>query len=97
MRFRIARPATTVSVALRRAGYAPWTEAGETQSFIRRLATAPYPRFHVYVNNPLSEQIELNLHLDQKRPSYAGTHAHGGEYGGPVVEAEASRIQQLLT
>jgi hypothetical protein len=74
----------------------PWSEVGDAQSFIRRLATAPYPRFHVYVNNPVGEPIELNLHLDQKRPSYAGTHAHGGEYEGPVVEAEAQRIQEIL-
>lgn len=54
-----------------------------------------YPRFHVY----LREQpgvIEVDLHLDQKKPSYGGgTHAHAGEYEGRVVEEEGKRIKQV--
>lgn len=37
----------------------------------------------------------INLHLDQKKPSYAGTSAHAGEYEGPVVEREASRLREV--
>jgi hypothetical protein len=32
------------------------------------------------------------LHLDQKKPQYKGTRAHNGEYDGPIVEREITRI-----
>ena len=38
------------------------------------------------------DEIVFDLHLDQKKPSYVGTKAHGGEYDGPTVEKEMSRI-----
>jgi len=38
----------------------------------------------------------FSLHLDQKQPSYQGSHAHSGEYFGPVVETEADRIKEIL-
>ena len=40
--------------------------------------------------------MHINLHLDQKRPVYRGTSAHGGEYEGEVVEQEAARIISIL-
>lgn len=51
-----------------------------------------YPRFHAYLEEGGKEFI-INLHLDAKKPSYAGTSAHSGEYDGPVVEKEAARIR----
>jgi len=38
----------------------------------------------------------INLHLDQKQPGYGGQARHNGEYDGPVVAAEAARLQQLF-
>lgn len=38
----------------------------------------------------------FNLHLDQKKPSYKGSHAHSGEYDGKLVKEEAERIKSLL-
>ena len=38
------------------------------------------------------DKFIFSLHLDQKKPIYEGTHAHNGEYFGPVVETEADRI-----
>jgi len=54
-----------------------------------------YPRFHTYVTQR-GFDFDFSLHLDQKAPIYSGTHAHNGEYFGPVVETEADRIKKIL-
>ncbi len=80
-------------VVLRSAGYQPFTDpVSHKESFILRLTSGFYPRFHVYVKEQGSELI-IDLHLDQKKPSYAGSRMHGGEYDGPTVEKEMKRIQ----
>jgi len=61
-------------------------------SFIRRLGSAAYPRFHVYLKER-GESLELNVHLDAKAPSYPGVAAHSGEYSGQLVAAEVERIK----
>lgn len=78
---------------LRSLGYAP--SRGGEESYIRRLRGSLYPRFHLYINQDARGMV-LNLHLDQKQPSYAGTSAHAGEYDGATVEAEADRIRQAF-
>lgn len=86
---------------LRHAGYAfiPEREHGQ-QSFARRLTRDFYPRFHVYFSEQKStsgeEMIVFNLHLDQKRPGYAGYSRHNAEYDGEVVEREALRLKSFL-
>lgn len=70
-------------------------------NLVRKLDFDNYPRFHAYVKSFGAAQDKLNtyvfnLHLDQKKPIYKGTHAHNGEYFGPVVETEADRIKELL-
>ncbi len=81
---------------MRQVGYAEFTDpnTGEV-SYVRRLATHFYPRFHVYLEMQ-SDHLRLNLHLDQKQPSYPGFRKHSGEYDGPTVEAEAERLHQVL-
>ena len=56
-----------------------------------------YPRFHTYLEtSPLAGgENFINLHLDMKKPSYEGTAAHSGEYGGELVAGEARSIQQM--
>jgi len=54
-----------------------------------------YPRFHIYLNQS-PDVLEINLHLDMKKPSYEGTTAHSGEYGGKLVEEEAQRIKRVV-
>lgn len=39
--------------------------------------------------------VTLNLHLDQKQPSYQGSHAHSGEYKGALIEVEVARIKNI--
>ena len=82
---------------MRRAGYGYERKAPETgeHSFSKRLGAYGYPRFHVYAKKD-GETMIVNLHLDQKKPSYSGALAHSGEYGGEVVEQEAERIKILM-
>ena len=86
---------------LRNAGYVfiPEREDGE-RSFARRLTRDFYPRFHVYYKEQVDTQgeevIMFNLHLDQKKPGYAGFNRHNAEYDGPLVEEEAKRLEGLL-
>lgn len=79
---------------LRRAGYAVFDDPNTgITSFTKRLSSGGdfYPRFHVYLKDGEGYTI-ISLHLDQKKPSYAGSRAHNAEYDGPTVEAEAQRI-----
>ena len=65
--------------------------------FVRSLARSGYPRFHIYLRtNEKTQQIFLNLHLDQKKPVYKGVSAHSADYEGEVVENEARRIKEIL-
>ena len=75
---------------LRKCGYAPFHD-----SFVKVLSGSGYPRFHLYLNETSDKHI-LNLHLDQKRPSYGKETAHSGEYNGEIVEKEADRIKELI-
>lgn len=87
--------------ALRRCGYHFERQHPETRelSAARALGAGGFPRFHAYVKYKTGQtpaSLEINLHLDQKRPTYKGTAAHGGEYAGGVVEREAQRIKAIL-
>jgi len=96
MTFRINNLDYNLERLVRRIGYRPLgrTPAGELNC-VRPLG-GDYPRFHIYLKeNP--EIITLNIHLDQKRPSYAGTHAHGGDYDSETVRREIDRILDMLS
>jgi hypothetical protein len=98
MRF-ILKAQGNVQNMMRQAGYYFEREEGEELVFSRPLSSSRsnYPRFHVYLNvsRETSDAI-INLHLDQKKPSYKGTSAHSGEHEGESVEKEAKRIKQVL-
>lgn len=83
---------------IRKCGYGEHydRQAGKI-SYSRHLSgTARYPRFHAYLTD-YEKGFEIDLHLDQKAPVYAGApHAHNAEYDGEVVEREVSRINELL-
>lgn len=65
-------------------------------SYIRRISRESfYPRFHVYIVENQAERV-IDLHLDQKRPSYAGSHAHNAEYDSTPVKNEAGRMRGIL-
>ncbi|MCK5044192.1 hypothetical protein KAR26_00490 [Candidatus Parcubacteria bacterium] len=75
---------------MRKCGYTPFRE-----SYVRTLAAHGFPRFHLYIDET-EDQYILNLHLDQKKPSYGKETAHSGEYNGTIVEEEAARIKNLI-
>lgn len=82
---------------VRRCGYGEIYDRQTDQiSYVRRLRSEHYPRFHLYINKEETEELVLNLHLDAKKPSYSGQTAHSGEYDGEVVEREAERIKEIL-
>ncbi len=65
-------------------------------SYIKRLSKEGfYPRFHVYVDENQTGRT-INLHLDQKKPSYAGASAHNAEYDSDVVRREGERMRGIL-
>ncbi len=81
---------------LRKAGYAyfvdPVTHEG---SYVLRLTGGFYPRFHLYLKETTGK-VTLDLHLDQKKPSYGTNNAHNGEYDGPTVEKECKRLKSWI-
>jgi hypothetical protein len=85
-----------IPALLREAGYRPELNrrTGQT-SYIKSASGGAFPRFHVYVDETDLGWI-INLHLDQKAPSYGGTSAHGGEYDGDVVEQEIGRLRGVM-
>jgi hypothetical protein len=95
MILKIPKVDENLAMAMRKAGYSPDQRNDGNQSFSRRLMGAPYPKFHIYVDDAGNEWV-FKLHLDQNKPKYEGTAAHGGEYEGELVEQEAERIKQVL-
>lgn len=90
---------TNLITALRRCGYhfeKNVSKTGEV-SAVRDLGGAGgFPRFHAYAKL-VGKNLQINLHLDQKRPVYRGTSAHAGEYDGGLIRQEAERIRALLS
>jgi len=78
---------------MRRAGYGFQKEGGGEVAFVRRVGGGLFPRYHAYVTEGAG-QITVNLHVDQKAPTYGRTSAHSGEYSGSLVEDEAARLRQ---
>ena len=80
---------------LRRCGYGKQLNRTGEVSYARVMGISGYPRFHAYVEEH-ADGFQVNLHLDQKKPSYGGHTAHSGEYEGTVVEAEGARLQRAI-
>ncbi len=71
-------------------------------SFVRRFSRDFYPRFHLYFTEEKDSKsgealLVFNLHLDQKKPGYAGFHRHNAEYESEVVAGEVARLRGLLS
>lgn len=96
MEFVIKNLKESVNGLMRKIGYSPAYFQGENEaSIVRQIGRNDYPRFHLYIKEN-NEEFIFKLHLDQKKPSYQGSHAHSGEYDGAIVEDEASRIKNIL-
>lgn len=81
---------------LRRNGYTFIVDRRRgAESFVRTMGSGHYPRFHIYIKRE-DDRLILDLHLDQKQASYAGSHMHNAEYDGEVVEGEIKRLKGLI-
>ncbi|MBI2055139.1 MAG: hypothetical protein HYV66_01920 [Candidatus Sungbacteria bacterium] len=95
MQIRLENLGVNAASFMRSCGYAFERNDGRESSFMRRLAGRDYPRFHAYTHMA-DGVLVVNLHLDQKKPSYDGASAHSGEYDGELVETEAERIKKCV-
>ena len=95
MKFTIPNFTESPLSFMRECSYACDNHAGNGElSCMRRLAGYDYPRFHAYVHIE-NTSLVVNLHLDQKKPSYGTAHAHSGDYDGNEVTEEAKRIMMV--
>ena len=77
---------------MRRLGYGEQQKRDGQVSYVKRVSGGDFPRYHVYVEDLSNGSMQVNLHIDQKAATYQGSHAHSGEYEGPLVEQEMKRI-----
>jgi len=84
---------------LRRQGYAfsRRDDATGEMSFVKRVNSGDYPRFHIYTKINSAGEVEVSLHLDQKKASYRGSAAHGGEYEGEILDREIELIKKVFS
>lgn len=95
MLIQIKSSGSNIKSIMRGLGYYENINAKGQVNYIRPLASLDYPRFHIY-SRQTAVGFELNLHMDAKKPTYGGFHAHNGEYEGEIVEKEAIRIKSIL-
>ncbi|OGZ84200.1 MAG: hypothetical protein A2599_00810 [Candidatus Staskawiczbacteria bacterium RIFOXYD1_FULL_39_28] len=95
MDFEIKNVKESIVSVARSLGYVIIDTKGNEYNLVRKLDINNYPRFHIYLKQNGTD-FNFSLHLDQKKSSYEGSHAHSGEYFGPVVETEADKIKQIL-
>jgi len=97
MRFIVKIEDENIINISRKIGYRPvGVNNQEEYSIVRPIAGSDYPRFHIYIKEEKTGDFIFNLHLDQKKPSYSGVHAHSGEYEGELVNEEAKRIKRMI-
>lgn len=97
--------------ALRRAGYVfqykegnpastrgdgSSTRGGE-MSFVRPFSQSGFPRFHIYARMS-GLNLEISIHLDQKKETYGKDTRHHGEYENEgAVKEEVERLKKILS
>ena len=99
MKISIPKPfAASAEFFVRRAGYGKIVDNRRHEtSYVYRLSrTAFYPRLHLYIESESTTAMTITLHIDQKQPSYEGSHMHSGEYEGELVQKEAQRVQEAV-
>lgn len=92
MEFTLENQKDNVFNLARKIGYHFLRKNGEEFEFAR--PPAGYPRFHLFLKD--ERGLVFNIHLDQKKPVYKGTHAHAGEYDGEILQKEMERIKNEL-
>lgn len=96
MKIKLENFRNNILVFMRSCGYIFIERSPDDEwNFARSFSSGHYPRFHCYLKKEGSA-LMLNLHLDQKRPSYGGSSAHSGEYEGEIIDVEVQRIRQIF-
>jgi len=93
MTFRLYNKNYGLPHLMRRLGYKPIGTSDRGELNCVRPLGGDYPRFHVYLKEE-GGALTFNIHLDQKRPSYEGSHAHSGDYDSEIVRGEVERIKE---
>ena len=94
MKFTIENKKENIVSLSRLIGYTLLSGNSDEHSMVRPLVGRDYPRFHIYMKTSKTPGVfEINLHLDQKKPSYLGSRAHSGEHDGDLIEKEVGRIK----
>jgi hypothetical protein len=94
MQIRLENTKLNPASFMRSCGYSLERAEGNELSFMRRIAGSDYPRLHAYTHME-DGTLVINLHLDQKKPSYDGANAHSGEYDSDLVTEESERIKSF--
>lgn len=96
MKFKFPYKGFNSRELIRRCSYGEWFDREYNKiSYTHKLGSGNYPRFHVYLVDH-DNYFEVDLHLDQKQPSYGVGHSHSGEHEGETVENEARRITTVI-
>jgi hypothetical protein len=96
MQIRIEKITENPVNVLRRIGYVFQRHEGDEMSFVRPLARAGFPRFHIYAKLEGSDLI-INIHLDQKKETYGRDTRHHGEYADDgALGEEVKRIKSII-
>ena len=96
MQLEVKNIKTSPVMLLRHAGYTFQRNEGQEMSFVRALARAGYPRFHMYVSMAGAD-MKINIHLDQKKETYGTGTRHHGEYEDDgALKTEVARLMQIL-
>ena len=84
------------STLFRRAGYTFQRKEGDKMSFVRPLARAGFPRFHIYASVS-GTILSVNIHLDQKKETYGTGTRHHGEYEDDgALKTEIERLKNIF-
>jgi hypothetical protein len=95
MKFTFLKPSSNIIDLFRSAGYSYRGVVEGDMSFIKRVGYDEYPHYHIYVKIE-GDNVIMNMHLDQKKPSYSGASAHNADYDGELVEREMERVKEVI-
>lgn len=95
MTFRLNNHNYNLMSLMRDVGYTPLSYTPEGELNCVRPIQGDHPRFHIYLKEE-KDVLVFNIHLDQKKPSYEGTAAHGGDYDSDTVKGEIERIKEII-
>lgn len=92
MKFKIKNQLSqTLYAILRETGYQPIHDHKTGKdSYVRKLSSGHYPRFHLYLTE--ATEIVFDLHLDQNVNRYQNQTAHNADHDSPEVKEELTRI-----